>query len=423
MARFNTLLLGVAIVCLFLVMIWGLAGWYVTKNGHQQLTIFLQKNFDTDELNSIDVELLRYKTNFIGATASIKVSSKVAFIDEQIGELFFNAKLYYGPVFIDNGKLRFGKVLWKISLDPLLAAKHISESSQTQIGEIFKSNKPFLSLLIDFDNTLRYHSHLRMLATPSLRADRVISDGVLSADSLQQKMQIDASNLSFVTSTGLLDISTLTINLDINKQKQGQQKLIRYTTTPFKLSLSGISGVTARSIFISRGNLVHINQLLSGKLLLKAQQAKELELIINMRDLSVSGYQQFLQAEGQALNLKQQIQWTLEENAETPEGQDHIWQLNDKIDQQRGRSTQIVAQKMLPKKTSLINVSLDINKKNNVLPEFMHKNLANYSKYGVLNKIDSHYQMVIRSAGNKLFVNNDPMTWDDFLQAFIDEGN
>ncbi len=422
-ARLNTILLGIAIVCLSLIMIWGFAGWYLTKDARQQLSAFLQENFQNNALNSIDAELLSYKTTLVGAKASIKISSKVAFIDEQIGELFLNAKLFFGPVFIDDGKLRFGKLLWKISLDPLLAAKQLSESSQTQIGEIFKSKQPFLSLLIDFDKSLRYHSHIRALATASLRADHIISDGVVSADSLQNKMQIHADNLSLVATTGLLEIPTLTIDLDINKQKQRQQKLIRYTTKPFKLSLSGVSGAASKRIFISKGNLAHINPFLSGKLQLITPQMKQLELMINLRDLSISGYQQFLQAEAQAFNLKQQIQWTLDENAETPEGQDHIWLLNDKIDQQRGQLTKIVAQKMLPNKTSLINLSLDINQEANILPKFMHQKLLSYSKRGVVNQIDNHYQMVITSANNKLLVNNSSMTWGDFLQAFTAERN
>jgi hypothetical protein len=397
-------------------MLWGVAGWYITKDAQQQLSAFLQENFQNNELNSIDAELLKYKTNLIGATASIKISSKIAFIDEQIGELFLKAKLYYGPVFIDDGKLRFGKVLWKISLDPLLAAKHISESSQSQIGEIFKSSQPFLSLLIKFDNTLRYHSHIRTLATASLRADHIISDGILSADSLQNQMQIHATNLSLVASTGLLDIPRLDLDLNISKQKFMQQKHISYSTKPFKLSFSNMSGAATKRIFISDGNLAHINQFLSGKLQFKTQQTKELELGINLRDVSISGYQKLLQTEAQAFNLKQQIEWTLEENAETPEGQDHIWQLNNKIEQQRGQLTQIVAQKMLPKETSLINLSLDIKNETNILPEFLYQKLASYSKRGVINQIDNHYQLVITSANDKLLVNNNSMSWDDFLR-------
>ncbi|HFC91516.1 MAG TPA: hypothetical protein ENJ51_01740 [Leucothrix mucor] len=421
--RFNTILLGIAIVFLSLIMIWGLAGWYLTKDAQQQLSDFLQENVQNNALNSIDAELLSYKTTLVGAKASLKISSKIAFIDEQMGELFLNANLFFGPVFIDDGKLRFGKVLWKISLDPLLAAQQLSESSQTQIGEIFKSNSPFLSLWVDFDNTLHYHSHIRTLATASLRADHIISDGVLSADSLHNKMQIHADNLSLIATTGLLEIPRLIIDVDINKQKQRQQKLIHYTTKPFKLTLSGMSGTVSKPIFIAKGNLAHINQFLSGKLQLITPQTKQLELIITLRDVSTRGYQQFLQAEAQAFNLKQQIQWTLEENAETPEGQDHIWLLNDKIDQQRGQLTKIVAQKMLSKKTSLINISLDTTKEATILPEFMYQKLLRYSQRGMLNKIENHYQMVITSANNKLLVNHNSMTWGDFLQALATERN
>ena len=421
-ARLNNILLGVAIACLSLIMIWGLLGWYITKDARQQLIVFLQENVQNKTLNSIDAELLSYKTTLIGAKASIKISSKIAFIDEQIGELLLNAQLYYGPVFIDDGTLRFGKVLWKVSLDPLRAAHSISESSQAIRNEIFQSNKPFLSLFIDFDNTQRYHSHIRALTTASLRADHLISDGVVSADSLQNKMHIQAENLSLIASTNVLNIPTLEINLTLSQQKQRQQKLIRYTTKPFKLSFSETLGTTSQRLFTSNGSLVHRKQLLSGKLQLKTQRAEELALRVDLRDLSVRGYQQFLEAEAQVFNLKQQIQWTLEENAETPEGQDHIWQLNDRIEQQRGQLTYIVAKKMLPKKTSLIHLSFDRSKKIE-LPTFMRQALTSYSERGVLNQIDDHYQMVITSEGNQLFVNNRSMTWRRFLQVFLAERN
>jgi hypothetical protein len=60
-ARLNNLFLGVAIACLSLMMVWGLMGWYITKDAHQQLTVFLQESVQNKTLNSVDAELLSYK--------------------------------------------------------------------------------------------------------------------------------------------------------------------------------------------------------------------------------------------------------------------------------------------------------------------------------------------------------------------------
>ena len=53
----------------------------------------------------------------------------------------------------------------------------------------------------------------------------------------------------------------------------------------------------------------------------------------------------------------------------------------------------------------------------------MWQALTSYSERGVLNQIDDHYQMVITSEGNQLFVNNRSMTWRRFLQVFLAERN
>ena len=251
------LLLILIIFFLTSIMLWGFWGWFIAKESEQQLKAFISDSFHQDELNSINAEILQYKPSFSGARITIKISSKVEFIREQIGELFLNAKLLNGPIFYDDGKLLFGKALWKISLDKSIAAEHLADTSQAKIQGLFKSKVPFLSILLGFDNSLSYQSHIRDLSSASVQIKNIVSAGKIDKNTHSNHLSVQFQGASFMTETGVISIPKLDIEINIDKQSFLSQKHLSYSTKPFFL-VSGINPNDKKS-FVSKGTFSHFN--------------------------------------------------------------------------------------------------------------------------------------------------------------------
>jgi len=396
------------VISLSLIMLWGFWGWFVTKESEQQLRMFLQDNFNKVATNNISAELSSYKTNLIGADTSIKINSKVDFIQAKIDELSLKAKLLNGPVFYEDGNILFGKALWRISLDSSVLKRNPPDSEK---------NLPFLSVLIGFDNRLSYQSHLRKLSFPSLYIESIVTTGTIGQDALANRLAMTMNDISFLTEFGVVNIPELDIDININKQKFLLQKHISYTIKPFIITSK--ENETNNISLVSKGNFSYINNKLSGLFELHYADTSNTILSVEAYNLSVKAYQSFLQSEANILNLKQQVRWTLEEGAETPEGQDHLWKLYDQINNKRHSVSKIMTQKVFVDNNSRLKFFLALSQNKPFLPDvlwlILKKKLAQLSEKGLLNQVNSHYQIEIKSSHNKLLINDNPMKWEEVL--------
>ena len=223
--------------------------------------------------------------------------------------------------------------------------------------------------------------------------------------------------VSLLTELGVVNIPELDIRINIEQQKFLLKKHISYTTEPFFLK-SKISE-KSKDPLNSEGNFYYFNNMLSGLVKLNNKLSQPV-LNLEAHNLSVEGYHSFLQVEAHVLNLKQQVQWTLEDGAETPEGQEHIWQLYDELNNKRNSITQIMTQKVFSDSDSRLKLTLELPQTNTFLPNFLSlalkQKLSLFSEHGVLNQVNSHYQVEIKSNNNKLLINDNSMTWEKLLR-------
>ena len=419
------ILLISSISFLIAIMLWGFWGWFIADKSEKQLKAFIIDNFHEAEFNSVDASLLHYKRTFFGATATIKISSKVDFIEEQLGDLFLKAKLLNGPVFYDNGQFFLGKALWKISFDQSVSAEKLSDSSQEKIRQLFKSKSSFLSVLIGFDNSLTYRSHIKELSSSSLQIKNIVSEGKTNTKVLFQQLNIQLKNISFLSEIGVIDIPQIDIKID--RQVDSLGKHLRYSSKPFLVSYTHNK---KKYLIFLKGFFYNKNNKLSGLIDLKyhidgepsVENNLDSGLSIELKDLSIKGYQYFLQTEAQIQNLTQQVLWTIEDNAETPEGQDHIWKLYDQIKSKHKLASEIVPQVVFADKASRLNFSLDLPKNNEILTPFLKRYLLRLADNGIVNQWNQHYQLEIKYNKNKLLINNNPMNWTDFLKNISVKG-
>lgn len=420
--------LTLTFVVLIAVMLWGFFWWSVVKKSEEQLSHFLQESFHDDALNSIDAELLQYKVGLTGAKASIKVSSKIEVIEEQMGELYIQARLINGPVFYNDGAIHFGKAMWMLSLDASLNKDKAIDSSQDKLQEIITPAVPFMSILVDFEDHFTYHSHIKNLSTASIDAEHIISDGSVSSKALENEFSIHIRSLSLMTEYGAVEIPTMNLSVKVSKQRTEQRKKIIFSTDSFMIDFPKALSKQQTYTADIDGNLFYLNNLLSGLSNVRLEvkktpvETEKSQLEVSFHKLSVEGYQSFLFAEAEIFNLYEQVQWTLEENAETPEGQDHIWHLYDRLADKNKQLAKIITQKLFFSEQSKLEFSLDLAKHNESVPTFFKRRLSTLVRNNVFNQDGDHYQLALKSQNGSLMVNNNSMAWDIFIQQFLSRG-
>ena len=412
------------VITLLLITLWGFFGWSLANQSREQLNTFLSVNLHDAEMNSIDAQLLTYTPTLIGAKTSVKVSSKVEFIKEQIGDLLITARLFNGPVFYDDGKVFFGKALWKLSLDSSMRERELSTEHKLNTEDIIKSKKPSLSVLVDFNDDISYRSHIKKLATASLSIKDLLLEGNIKNNAKESRLNIHVKQISFLSDAGIIDIPALDVAFQLDQSLSAKQQHLSYLSEPFELK------DTARKLHLtmaSSGKIIQINNSLSGLLNIKfkndiAPINRNSNLQIKLQNLSVAGYQALLQTEADILNLKQQIEWTLDNDAETPEGQDHIWRLYDQLETKNLPLAEVLAKKIFEDADSELSMMLNVEDLEKSLPPVLRQKLLKWVNDGLINQVDNHFRSKLQSKNDVLVINNIAMTWLELIKAFSLKG-
>ncbi|HIQ14398.1 MAG TPA: hypothetical protein EYH38_02345 [Leucothrix sp.] len=106
---------------------------------------------------------------------------------------------------------------------------------------------------------------------------------------------------------------------------------------------------------------------------------------IFLKGLSSDGFLRYSELEAELDNLKQQAQWSLQENGEFPEGQDQIWQLYDEIDENIQRLPSIILNELF-------------NKDSRIQLKAESLNSSGQSELiGELRRIDASTQMILKN--------------------------
>ena len=306
-----------------LVILWGLAGWYLGTKAEQEFKAYLQHSSQLVGKKLFRAELLSYKKNLKGANATLLVSSDFPLLSERIGDFELNVKLLNGPVFITKSGVSVGSSRWALRL-----------AENEKLKEFFPEALPVANVLVDFEQKAHYQADVKTDFGESLIT------GIFNFKTEDNRGAVKLSNFSY----GVLPdaVSANIINFSYQHQKA--------ITTNYK---PGTASVQISDLKISHkklpkplllklkanSNILLKNNELSG--FIKADignqnstdypfETAKISLLFN--GLSADGFIAYNEANAELENLKLQTDWVLEESGEYPEGQDQIWELYDRIE-------------------------------------------------------------------------------------------
>lgn len=325
------LLSSLFILAALLITVWGLAGWFLGEKAEQEFKAYLQQSAQLVGKKLFRAELLHYKKNLIGAKARLLISSDFPLLSERIGEFELDVKLLNGPVFFTKSGISVGSSHWVLSI----AKNPLAEGETETLKEFSPDGFPTAIIRVDFEKKAHYQSELQTAFSNALIT------GIFDLETEDNRGAVTLNAFNYAVPPNGISAGAITFSYQ-------HQKAITTNYKPGTASLK-ISDLQInhkklpKPLLVSlkaNSNISFNDESLNGfiKAVISNKSADnypfdtaEISLLFN--GLSSNGFIAFNEANAELENLKQQVEWVLEEAGELPEGQDQIWALYDRIEQ------------------------------------------------------------------------------------------
>lgn len=322
------LLSSLVVLVALVFILWAAAALYLGSKSEQEFKSYLQKNAQVVGKKLFRAELLTYKKTLTGANATLLVSSDFPVISERVGDFEINAKLYNGPIFIRKSGVKFGSSRWLLSFPD-------NPNINQKLKEFFPISLPIGVVRIDFEKKAHYWTK----AKTSIAEAVITGNYDLQTENNRGAIALNDFRYGIVPSA----ISAESMNISYQHQKAITANYKPGTASAQIANLKMNHKRLAKALLIDlkvNSNISYTDDELSG--FIKADisnkqrgsypfESAKISLLFN--GLSSDGFVAYNEANAELENLNQQVDWVLEELGEVPEGQDQIWELQDRIKQ------------------------------------------------------------------------------------------
>ncbi len=355
------------ILILLLILFWGASGWYFGADAQIQLKKYLHDLNQAPGEKLFRAELLEFDNLPFGGKARLRLYSDVTAINEMLGDIYLDASLLNGPLFISGKGVDLASTRWRLSINQT----KLELSQRETLNNLFPDGWPEAMIMVDFDKQAHYRF--------SLQADAGVTmlNGVYDLDSGANHGEGFISKLNL--NPGLFHLNSDEIRFNYQHEKNITplfQPGVSHLSIPEfvlshprlgKIALLDVNGDVA--IQTSGKHDEFINLLFDMRI--KTIQDKsnripvdQATLRISIENLSIPGLISISESKSEMDNLAQQIQWALEESGELPEGQDRIWSLNNQLQQKYKQFPLLVSRRLFPpasEKQSALSATGDQN--------------------------------------------------------------
>lgn len=361
------------IFSLLLFMVWVITGWFIGATAESTLKNYLAELERIPGEKLFRAELVEYKKTMVGAKARIKISSDTSFLNERLGDFELDAHFLNGPVFVGSGihtntsffdsfKLTTGNSRWKIAI----VENSIDETKVEYIMSIFPNGLPVAIVRTDFDNKAYYHSELS-----TKYADAKIT-GTFDLEKGDNQGTINVSQIEYGIPPRVITAENATIHY---KHQRGITSAYKPGTTNLTVSALTIHNelfLHPLTLNVSADIAIQseLNNVLNGLFIISLEKIARnsipldnAKIKIQFANIPASGFIQLSEEQAKHDNIRQQIQWTLEEKGEFPEGQDQLWQLNDQLQILQQQLPEKIAGLFLNSNNSKISINVNAHKK------------------------------------------------------------
>ena len=355
------------VLLMVLAGLWLSLGYFFSHQAEQAFRYYLSSHTEVAGEKLIRFELISYHKKLmgaLGATAQLRLSSDFPSVAEHLGEVAISAKLMNGPIFITKQGVSIGSSRWLFTID----ASNSTQSELENLRVLFPNRLPKITVRTDFKHQAHYFSRL------DTSFAKLILSGLYQFETAEQQENNHGSIQIEKLRLGVAPKTIHAESLSISYQQNGQAVSAGYKP--------GLTALRSPSVIINhpylkqaveiavvaKSDLSIEKDFLKGFVQLNIEQKQQLKnnelpfdtakLSVRFSGLSAKGVVAVSDAKADLDNLKQQIDWTLEDMGEYPEGRDEIIQLNDKIKIAQKTLTTMLLDKIFQKNTSVFEAEI-----------------------------------------------------------------
>lgn len=423
--RMRRIISTITILIVLLFIIWAMLGWLLGERSEKTFKAYIRETTETKSSKFISYDLINYHRTLLGARGKLRLRFSNAYLSDVFAALPIHFRMLNGPLFINDSGISTGTSHWRFMID----TSRLSHKQQDNLQAIFPYSNPDFDIAMGFNQQASYASKARTayarlslrglidLQSESNRGSVLVND--FKVNSAGYRISADKMVMSFQHQKGITKFykpgtSSLSIP-QLNLQLASVDK-------PF------LSEIRAHSTLSSEKNR------LSGQInvAMKRKGAHKLPiesamLRISFNDFPRDSFVAWSRIKEEIDNLKQQINWTLEESGEYPEGQDRIRQLYDQIDRLKKNKMKRISDN-LNSNNALIKVDLacksaagDSLLKGTVSPDFHFAAFArNEKKSSLLSLIKSNVEVTLADDLFNYLSNKLPLKRKRFKLVFKD---
>jgi len=315
------------ILMLLLISLWGFSSWSYGINNKKDIDKILNKK-NTVFANNFDYEVLEVEHSVFGSNIKVGIDlssfsflTAMGFKTENI--VIFNIEMYNGPLLIDKSGVNVGRSIWHISLDDKLI-------DNQWFNNYILSNLYTLTVYVNFENQIKYKTnHQSNMSQVSLVGEYDSKESIGFAEITinnflhtfnQNTIKFDETTIAYDHSSNAL--ATNKIKLKLNSPKVSYQH--KQMSAPYHFKLNGSGSLSIGNNYINNKSKIFLDQFKSHN-----YPFDQIVAVLGIKQLSLENFYTLLETYEKMNDLINQREWVLEEQTETPEGQDKLWQLND----------------------------------------------------------------------------------------------
>ena len=310
----------------------------------------------------IRIELLSYRKTLLGAKAQLRLSSDIPAVSERIGEVSIIAKLMNGPFFITKQGVSIGSSRWLFTIDEA----NSTESELANLRVIFPQQLPNIIVRTNFKHQAHYFSRLETSVAKLVLSGFYQFETPEKSESNHGSIQIERLQLGVKPNTVSADTVSISYQQNGQAVSAGYKPGVTAVRSPsvvikhsylkdtLELSLVAKSDLAIEAGFLKGFVQVELKQLQTNTEL-PFESAKA---TLRFDGLSAEGMVALSESKADLDNLKQQVNWTLEDMGEYPEGRDELIEINDKIKSAHVTLNALLLNKMFSGENSVFEVEV-----------------------------------------------------------------
>lgn len=328
------------------ICLWVLSVDHIARETEKEITASLDTFLDSADSGLIKPALIDYNRSFLSSTLTISLSSDHPGIDSMLKDIVVTGKVQHGPLIITDQHI-------------MLKTAHVDFSLYDKINADINEEMFSAQMSVDYDLVRQVEVKLNSLNLDIAGIELVSKEAFMNYafrpdDKFSGEFEFSIPELRLTDRENQVQMSEGKVLLSLSPAGNDVDSL-RFMAKNASLDINDVINeenvtLTAEVAFTDKDVVSFQTDMLS-------KDNAESSTTITVDNLNLDGFKDTFVGFLNYHNLSDQIDWTLEDSAYSPDGQDRLYELLGRLDENGSEMTDILANRVLTPNISRIQIT------------------------------------------------------------------